>query len=331
MKSTLNKILKSWFDLTQRFSVIVISGFLLLAGASLYYTMNNLGMNTDTRDMLSPELQWRQLDLEYENLFPHSVDNLLIVIEAGTPDQASDAGADLYALLKQDTGRFKTVFSHRNLDFFRDAALLYLDETGLQDLADQLASNQAFLARLIADQNLRGLTNMLSEALEAIDDGEEIDLEPLLRQLSAALNANRNVEGYRLSWQKLLFDEKDRAVYRDFIVVQPRLDYSKMLPAGELMADIRQLAAESGLIEKHDVRIRFTGSVALSHEELQSVMQTNMTAVTGALILVSIVLIAGLGSGWLVFTILVTLITGLVLTAGFATLTVGELNLISVA
>ncbi|MCG8377853.1 MAG: MMPL family transporter, partial [Proteobacteria bacterium] len=97
------------------------------------------------------------------------------------------------------------------------------------------------------------------------------------------------------------------------------------------MADIRQLAAESGLIEKHDVRIRFTGSVALSHEELQSVMQTNMTAITGALILVSIVLIVGLGSGWLVFTILVTLITGLVLTAGFATLTVGELNLISVA
>ncbi|MDX1519525.1 MAG: hypothetical protein R3318_05335, partial [Gammaproteobacteria bacterium] len=118
MKNTLDQVLQCWFSLTQRFSMYVIAGMLVLAVSSLVYSINNLGMNTDTRDMLSPELRWRQLDMEYENLFPHTIDNLLIVIEAGTPDQASDAASELYKLLEQDREKFKSVYSHSQLNIF---------------------------------------------------------------------------------------------------------------------------------------------------------------------------------------------------------------------
>lgn len=331
MQKTLEQVLDFWFHLTQRYSVLLIVGLITLAGISLIYTINNLGMNTDTRDMLSPDLRWRQLDLEYETLFPHTLDNLLIVLEANTPDQASDAAAELYGLLKQDTARFKTVYSHGQIDIFKKSALLYLEQSELQDLADQLAANQAFLARLIADQNIRGLTNMLVDALDAIADGEEVDLEPILRQFATALDANRNNQPFQLSWQQLLFDDEDKDIYREFITVQPVLDYSKLLPAAGLLDSIRQLSTDSGILNKYRVNLRFTGSVALSHEELESVMQTNKLAIIGAFIFVAIILTLGLGSGRLVLATLITLVTGLILTAGFATLTVGELNLISVA
>jgi len=331
MQKTLEQVLKFWFHLTQRYSVLFIVGIITLAGISLIYTINHLGMNTDTRDMLSPDLRWRQLDLEYETLFPHTIDNLLIVLEANTPDQASDAAAELYGLLKQDTVRFKSVYSHGQIDIFKKSALLYLEQSELQDLADQLATNQAFLARLIADQNIRGLTNMLVDALDAIADGEEVDLEPILRQFTTALDANRINQPFQLSWQQLLFDDEDKDIYREFITVQPVLDYSELLPASGLLDSIRQLATDTGILNKHRVNLRFTGSVALSHEELESVMQTNKLAIIGAFIFVAIILTLGLGSGWLVLVTLITLVTGLILTAGFATLTVGELNLISVA
>lgn len=331
MKLSLDNLLTGWFRLTQRYSVLLIIGILLLAALSLHYTINNLGMNTDTRDMLSPELRWRQLDLEYETLFPHTTDNLLIVLEAGTPDQAADAAFELYTLLKQEPQNYKSVYSHSQLDVFKQSSLLYLEQDELQDLADQLATNQAFLSRLIADQNLRGLSAMLEEAMQALADGEEVDLEPILEQFSAALNANQKNENFQLSWQKLLFEEDEQDVYREFIIVQPILDYSEMLPAANLLSSIRQQVDEAGIIERHHVELRFTGGVALSHEELESVMQTNTVAIIVAFIFVAIILVVGLGSGWLVLTTLFALLVGLILTAGFATLTIGELNLISVA
>ncbi len=331
MQNHLDHALRCWFRLTYRYSVQVIILIIVLAGVSLAYTWNNLGMNTDTRDMLSPELRWRQLDLEYENLFPHTIDNLLIVIEAATPDQASDAAAELYRLLQQDKKHFKSVFSYGQLDFIKGSALLFLEPAELQDLADQLAANQAFLARLIADQNLRGLAGMLEEALEAVADGEDVDLEDILHRLTTALDANRNGQPYHLSWQKLLFDETEKSVYREFIVVQPLLDYTEMLPAAQLLDMIPRLANENGITDRYKIRLRFTDSVALSHEELESVMQTNTLAIIIAFVFVAVILTLGLGSGWLVLATLLTLVSGLILTAGFAALTVGELNLISVA
>ena len=55
---------------------------------SIDYTRNNLGMNTDTEDLLSPELDWRKLDKELSDEFPQFSSNILFVIEAPTPDQA---------------------------------------------------------------------------------------------------------------------------------------------------------------------------------------------------------------------------------------------------
>ena len=45
--------------------------------------------------MLSEELSWRQLDIEYEKIFPQFIDNVLIVIEAESPDLASDTAYNI--------------------------------------------------------------------------------------------------------------------------------------------------------------------------------------------------------------------------------------------
>jgi len=326
-----DRLLAGWFNITRKFSLSLLAGFILLAALSLVYTVNNLSMNTDTRDMLSPELIWRQLDLEYEKLFPHSIDDLLIILEAETPDQVTDAARALYPHLRSDDDHFLSVYSHSQLDFIRESGLLYLDTTELQDLADQLAAYQPFLSRLLRDQNLRGFSDMLAMAVEAINNGEDIDLAPVLDQFDQALRANRNRENFLLSWQHLLFDDDNKPVYREFIVAQPRLDYSGLLPAASALDSVRSAIRDTGIADEFQVEVKMTGNVALAHEEMVSVMQTNTLAIIAAFVFVGLILTMGLGSVRLVLATLLTLVTGLILTAGFATLTVGQLNLISVA
>jgi len=325
-------ILDLWIRFVQRFPIYIAVLSIIAATVALNYTINNLGMNTDTRDMLSPNLLWRQLDLEYEKKFPQYDDNLLIVIESATPDQAQDAAQVIYSRLLEENELFKTVYYPQELTFLKESALLYLDIEELQDLSDNLAAIQPFLSKLTEDQSLRGLFNMLGEAVKAKHDGEDIDLMPLLKQINKALDAIEQKNNYRLSWHALLSGQDEiENKHREFIILQPVQDYSEFLPTQTAIDKVRAITNELKLGEKYNAILRLTGSAALAHEELLSVSQGTGKAIIVALFLVAIIMFIGLGSIWLVVATLFTLITGLIFTAAFATFTVGELNLISVA
>lgn len=322
-----------WVDIVQRFSALVILLALLIAGLSLNYTTNNLGMNTDTKDMLSPELEWRKLDLEYEKNFPQYTDNLLVVVEANTPDQAIDAAHLLYEELRQENQLFKSVFYPNALSIFSDSALLFLDLEELFDLSDNLAEIQPFLGKLTRDQTLHGLFLMLEKAISARVDGDDVDINRLVTQINKTLSSIEDGKLERVSWHQLMSSksEKTTAPYREFIILQPVLDYSSLLPATEHMEKIRQLVTDLKLEESIGAKVRLSGSAALSHEDLLSVTRGTERAMMLAFMMVSVIMIVGLGSVRLVISTLTTLIFGLILTAAFATLTVGNLNLISVA
>ena len=84
------------------------------------------------------------------------------------------------------------------------------------------------------------------------------------------------------------------------------------------------------LNERFKANVRLTGSLALSQEEMQSVVDGLGLAGILSFTLVSLLLLWGLRSIKLLISTLITLICGLIITAGFATVTIGTLNLISV-
>ena len=326
------QILHQWIKLVQHNKIVIILLCIAIAAISLNYTKNNLGMNTDTKDMLSPELPWRKLDLEYEQYFPQYPDNILIVVEAETPDQAIDAADMLYQQLLSETELFKSIYYPSALSIFKDSALLYLESDELQDLADNLAIIQPFLSRLTDDQSIRGLFSMLSEAIEALEDGEEIELEPLLLQINQALMAAANQETHRVSWQSLMSGEdNNKPINRQFILLQPVLDYSSLLPGKPAIDRINEIGQELGIEQNVGANIRLTGSAVLSYEEMISVTRGTEIAMILALCMVTAIMLFGLGSLRLMIATLSTLIFGLILTAAFATFAIGKLNLISVA
>ena len=332
LKQAASLILTKWIYFVQKAGIPILLVIFTLAFFSIGYTINNLGMNTDTKDMLSAELPWRKLDLEYEKHFPQYLKNILVVVEAGTPDQALDAAGLLYQRLRRERELFESVYYPNALQVFRESGLLYLDTAELRDLSDSLATIQPFLAKLTRDQSLRGLFAMLSSAIDALEEGEDIEIKPVLIQINSAINAVQNNEPFRVSWQELMSGENSAdAAHREFILLQPRLDYGSLLPAAPAIERIQALYEDLDIASAPGAEINLTGSVVLSHEELLSVIKGTKTAMALALFMVIFILSLGLGSVKLILATIISLITGLIFTAAFATLTVGELNLISIA
>ena len=335
-------LLLEWVSFVRRASVAVLVAVFALAFFAMRYTVDNLSMNTDTEHMLSEDLAWRKLDQEYERLFPQYDNNILIVVEAATPDQAGDAAALLYEHLQPEQALFEFVYYPNALALFRESGLLYLDTEELQDLSDNLAEVQPFLARLARDPSLRGLLEVLADALDARADGEQVELDPVLTRINAAIEALQDGKPYRLSWQELMSGDKPdaaglpgagagQATYREFILLQPKLDYGGFFPATPAIDKIHQVYEELDIASSPGAQIRLTGATVLAHEEMLSVMKGTKTAAVLALALVTLILLVGLGSVKLALVTVISLVTGLLFTAAFATLTVGELNLISVA
>ena len=327
------KGLTGWVDGVRRWAAPVLAVAVALTVAAGWYTATSLRIDTDTTDMLSPSLPFRQDSIRIDRAFPQLNDLIAVVVDGATADQAEDGAAALAAALRDRPGLVRSVFYPEGDPYFRRNGLLYLSQDELAALIDRLAGAQVFLGKLWRDPSLRGLFDVLSLALDNADKvappaelGRVIDA---LARVVAAHNAGRPE---MLSWRAILAgDEPDIADRRRVLVVQPVTDFSSLAPAGKAIDAIRAAALSLGLAPANGVRVRLTGSAPLAEEELGSVAAGMGLAGALSLALVIGLLFWGLKSVRLTLATIAALVMGLVWTAGFATLAIGRLNLISVA
>ncbi len=306
--------------------------FLASAGASLRHTAENLGIDTDTAGMISGTLPFRISYERYRKAFPEQVDRLIVVVDAKTPEQADQAAHLLERLLMQQRDVFADVYVPGSDDFFKRNAFLYLDPAELDQLSADLEQIRPLLERLSQDQSLSNLSNLLTAALKQSESGADPPLDELIAELQRTFEATINNRPRNLSWQTVLQQRADpRQDLRRYLHVKPILDFSEPLAAEPAMLAVRKASGAVNDRFGDAVRVRITGDAALGYEELVSAMAGAQIAGVLALIMVTVILLIGLGSAWLVIAALITLICGLIFTAGFATLAIGHLNLISIA
>ncbi|RMF22312.1 MAG: hypothetical protein D6760_07695, partial [Deltaproteobacteria bacterium] len=297
------------------------------------YARGHLGLNTDLDAMFSDELPHRVLEIEYEKTFPMMAETVLVVVDAETPERASEATDLLAQRMRSRPDLFRSVFVPGG-PFFEEHALLYMTTDELEDFADHLARVQPYLAGLARDGTLRGLANLLERGVAAVRDGEIEggELVPILDHTVEAVRAVLDGRRYRLSWAEVVAGRKlDVDARRRFIVAQPVLDYGEMVAGRRPLGALRLFARELGLDEEHGVRVRITGDIALSYEEMQLVQKQATIAGIASFILVAGLLLMALRFTRLVTATLTTLLVGLIWTFAFAAATVGHLNMISIA
>jgi hopanoid biosynthesis associated RND transporter like protein HpnN len=312
------------------FTAIVLA----LAVAGTMFTISRISIDTDVGKLINPNLPWRLQQQKLEKVFPQNVDLLAVLVEAQTPDEAEDAAAALAARLAGETDLFKSVRRPDGGNFFKQNGLLFLSKQNVQDFADQIIQAQPLIGTLAADPSLRGVFDALDlaaqGAAQAGIDAKGVDTA--FTAVDRAAKAALAGEHRRLSWQNLLTGEKpEQNELRRFIQTQPVLDYSALEPAKRATDAIHAAARELGLTPQNGVRVRVTGSPALSDAEFSTLRQGAERSTALSIGLLCLWLLLALRSLRLFLAIVTTLIVGLVACAAFAVGVIGPLNPISAA
>ena len=312
----------------------VIVGFLLIAAVSVSYVTRHFAITTDSNKLLSSSLSWRQQETMLDRAFPYRIDRIIAVIDAATPE-ASDNAAD--ALVNELSPRSDVIRTIERVDggeFFERNGILFLSLDEVRSNTAKLISAQPFLGTLAADPTLRGIFRTLSQSLEGVRLGRAKldDLKPAFSAIADALELLAKGQAPAFSWRTLITGRAPKpSELRHFVNIQPVLDFDDLQPGGRATAVIREAASRLGLTPEKGVKVRLTGSVALSDEEFASVADGAALNGVITLLLVIFVLWLALKKARIILAVVVNLVVGLFLTAAVGLWMVGALNLISVA
>ncbi|GAB4272477.1 MAG: MMPL family transporter [Methylomicrobium sp.] len=317
--------------MTLHFPWTLIFLFALSSAFSLRHTIDHLVINNNTSELLSQELPFQKIRQKLDKAFPLDAAAIIVVVESDTPEETALAATYIQKDLAAKPNIFESVYMPNDNPFFRRQGFLYLSLDELEALSSKLVDAQPFIGYLSKNYHFAGLLDILSLALKGGEQELTMPIDPLLTAFDDALLAVKNNRHHYLSWQKLLTEENlGQDQTRRLIIAKPHLEFSDLLPAQRPMDYLRQLA-ERMQQEHKGVRLEFTGEVALEHEEMESVNESMVASSIISLILVCLALWLGFRSLRLMLATFLALVVGLILTAGFATISVGHLNLISVA
>ncbi|PXW88321.1 hypothetical protein C8R34_1073 [Nitrosomonas sp. Nm84] len=279
-----------WTIFSYRYALWVLLVALLIAIVSGTYISRNLGMNTDTTDMLSEQLPFRVNLKHYNKTFSQDIETLLIVLDAPTPEQVRLTTERLAKRLKEDAENFHDVYLPRVDDFFARNGLFYQSIPELERITDSFAAAQPLITRITRDPTLTAFADVLTDAVEELNKGRNLELRPVLNGVNATLDARFNGSPRALSWQTMFNGESQKKKYQELIVIKPRLDYSQLFPAEQSIAALHAAAESVGVTEDGPIRLRITGEVALADEEFNSSLRGMEYAGIITFIMVGIVL-----------------------------------------
>ena len=321
--------------LSSRHAVWMVLAGLLIAIGSAFYTKSHLGIDTNTDDLFSAKLPWRQAQMAMDKEFPQYQDLLVGVIDAKTPEEADATAAAIARAASADHAHFKTVRRPDDLAFFKTEGLLFLDQPDLQKLLNNLVQAQPFIGQLAADPSMRGLLTAIGLLGQGAAQGQ-VDLSgytTALHGFAQGLQSAADGHPVPLSWQRLLGGStlSDKAGPSRFVLVQPVQDYGVIEPGAEATVALRQIAAQVPTIESGRATFRITGQIALADQQFASLKEGIVTDTVISVLLILLWLVLAVRRFRYILAIVLTLILGLLLTTFFASLAIGTLNLISVA
>lgn len=316
-------------------SWIVLAVFLAVVGLSAWAAATRLGVNTDLNALLSQDLDWVRQEAVVDAAFPLNTQRIAVVIDGADALLADTAAAQLAAALEPEIGRsIATVYAPGTEAFFKRTALLYASEPVVEEIVDQLLQGQAMLAALAEDPSIVGLASILDLILLGVDRGEaELEevapLLDVLRRVSLeALSSDGPIRP--VDWAGLA-GSSGMAENRRFVLVQPISDTTTLQPVSAARAAIREALGATGIAEDPFVVARVTGDPVMADDEFATVADGMGTAGIVATLGVVVLLTLGLRRFRLILAIMLSLIGGLIITFGFAAITVGDLNPISIA
>jgi uncharacterized protein len=303
-----------------------------LATGSTIYAVRHFAIKTDINDLISPDLPWAQRALQYMKDFPER--DIVVVVDAPTPENAEQATARLAEALRARADRFRAVSQPGSGGFFERNGLLFLPTEEVARIANGLTRADALIGTLASDPSLRGTLDALSLVLVGVER-KEIKLDDVTRPLTMAADTVERVLAGRpgnFSWRVLASGKPaEPRDLRRFLQVEPVLDFSALEPGRAATDAIAQIASALTLDGEYQARVRQTGRIPIDDDEFGTIKENAGLNITVSLLAVLVILRLALHSFRIIFAVAVNLVAGLAISAAAGLFLVGALNLISVA
>jgi hopanoid biosynthesis associated RND transporter like protein HpnN len=298
--------------------------------AAAFSAATQLAVDTDPDFMTSPDLEFRRTNDALRSAFPELQNNFVILVDAESGDDARAAAEELTLRLEQDRESYSYVHLPGADPYYEDNGLLYLDADELDPIAARLERIGPLLAALAVEPRLATLIGALT--VVGSSDGGVETLGPegarVLARIADAVESFGRGESAIIAWEEVVFEPIAATQLNPQIVfVQPVTDLSNLDLALESLEKVRSAAA--AVAPRPGLRIRVTGDRAVHTEEMSLLLNEILVAGSISLLLIIGILFSALKSFRLLIATVLTLLVGLVWTAGFAGVAVGRLNMLT--
>ncbi|MEL6324779.1 MAG: MMPL family transporter, partial [Pseudomonadota bacterium] len=324
-----------WMSAVMRRPRLTIFLLIVATIAGLYSAATGLGVNSDTSQMVSSHLDYRQAQMEFEETFSEEENRIALVVRARSEDEADAFTVRVSNVLRERTDVVTDVFAASVDPFLVRNGLLYLESDELDEILANISAAGPLIKRLGREPTLDRLSLALADALEPLEPGEEpqLALTRAFEALSDTIEGRLNGAPEPLSWQEIFRSEDEFGddLHQRVVSISPVLDMTRLQPARPAVRAIDKAVAEVVAQGDFEVTAAITGNPVLRTEELASVTDGIGISLALSFLFITLLLLIALRSRVLVLTSLIALVMTIAITAGFAGLMFDALNLVSVA
>tara|TARA_Y100000022_G_scaffold54939_1_gene46820 strand:+ start:1498 stop:3993 length:2496 start_codon:yes stop_codon:yes gene_type:complete len=296
----------------------VVIFFLFITFLAIFSTFQHLAINTSTDSLIDDQLTFKKNQKKLKKHFKVLNNNILIRIKGENSKKIENIFLEIENKLDQRE-EFDFYYSPNFDKFFKSNFFSLLSEKQKNDFIDQLYQFQPFISELNNNKKLEGFNNFIDLVLKSQNTNEIKSLDIVFKNFILALNTRTEVD-----WKKILRKDFDEI----FILLSVNENY---LSSNGFSLTYEFLKSLREKYNSQNVNIQFTGGLIIDHEEIKSVSSGAALSGLLSIILVSIILYASLKKIKLIFCLIVSILVGLFITTGVTSVTIGSLNLISVA
>lgn len=311
--------------------MMTIWTYVIATAISALLVAFTLKVDTDPSLMISNDLPASSAYQAFMKEFPALQDMFLVMVDSDDAEAGRSAAGEIASAMARRQDLFTHVFAPGNGAFFDQYGPLYLPEAEVKKLADNIKTMAPLFNAMTLQPDLAGLDDLFKQMVPVAEVGRAPDeMAGLFGELAKTIGEARTGNAKQLDWTAMGAKRPTLQQTRWFVFAKPVLDYKALDAAAAPLAEVRRLMAKVNG-QKKGVKAQLTGDAALNAEEFETVTKGAAFAGFTSFALVTITVLVGLPTLVLVVPALALIIMGLIITAGIATLTVGYLNMISVA
>ena len=292
---------------------LVVLLFLSLACFSFFFTLHNLNIDTSTDSLINKNLDFKINQKRLKDEFKFLSNNILIRVSHSNQLVLNESTKKLIENLKIRKD-LSFVYSPNVDPLFKENFFNFLNHKEKKKIVQKLYEYQPFLSEINSNPRMEGFNNLLSISLQA-EDKEPLDNFYLI--LNSFLESLKN--NNKVDWSNIF----ERDSNSNFIIV----GYKE-----ELLKEFSDFYAFlNNEKQTSSINIEFTGGLIIDYEEIGSVSTGNIIAGILSILIVSILLWIAFKDLKIILILVSSILIGLSITMGIVSLTIGKLNLISVA